>query len=193
MRTSPSASGRSSTGPGLTEASLANQYGLQLAASVMDRDGHSGVCFLKFQEWLVDQGKAVYLSALKDPDSLADAQNYRDNGQFHYLYKTGARAYWALVGRIAAQDRDPAGYRVLKMELARDIVYGGGINRFRTRADALSYLPRVCARYLAPVDIEVLVRSRERAEDRAAPQHQTAQEAEGGGYTLKLYTPSTWR
>lgn len=61
--------------------SLANQYGLQLAASVMDRDGHSGVCFLKFQEWLVGQGKAVYLSALKDPDSLADAPNYRDKGK----------------------------------------------------------------------------------------------------------------
>ena len=169
--------------------SLANQYGLQLTASVMDRDGYSGVCFLKFQEWLVDQGKAVYLSTLKGPDSLADAPNYRDNGQYHYLHKMGAKAYQTLTGRTAAQDRDPAGYRVLKMELARDIVYGGGINRFRTRADALSYLPRVCARYLAPVDIEVLARSRERAEDRAAPQHQTAQEGEGGGYTLKLYTP----
>ena len=168
--------------------SLANQYGLQLTASVMDRDGHSGVCFLKFQEWLVDQGKAVYMSALKDPDSLADAPNYRDNGQFHYLHNMGAKAYRALTGRTAAQDRDPAGYRVLKMELARDIVYGGGVNRFRTRADALSYLPRVCARYLAPVDIEVLARSRERTENRAASQFQTAQESEGSEYTLKLYT-----
>ena len=30
--------------------SLSHRYGLRAAASVMDQDGHSGACFIKFQE-----------------------------------------------------------------------------------------------------------------------------------------------
>ena len=36
------------------------------------RDGCSDDGFMDFRAWLVGQGKEVYLSALKDPDTLAD-------------------------------------------------------------------------------------------------------------------------
>ena len=49
----------------------AYQYGLWTAASVMERYGCSDDGFMDFRAWLVGQGKAVYMAALKDPDSLA--------------------------------------------------------------------------------------------------------------------------
>ena len=56
----------------------AYQYGLWTAASVMDRCGCSDDGFLDFRAWLIGQGRKVYMDALKDPDSLADAPSYED-------------------------------------------------------------------------------------------------------------------
>ena len=52
---------------------LAYQYGLWTAANVMERGGCSDDGFMDFRAWLVAQGKEVYLAALADPDSLANA------------------------------------------------------------------------------------------------------------------------
>lgn len=54
----------------------AYQYGLWTAASVMERYGCSDDGFMDFRAWLVGQGKAVYMAALKDPDSLANVPSY---------------------------------------------------------------------------------------------------------------------
>lgn len=52
---------------------LSHQYGLWSAAALM-----CGGCtyngFLRFQSWVIAQGKEVYLAALADPDSLADVE-----------------------------------------------------------------------------------------------------------------------
>lgn len=138
---------------------LAYQYGLWTAASVMGRYGCSDDGFIDFRTWLVAQGKAVYMAALKDPDSLADAPNYQDQ-RFDSLPHMGDHAYEELTGREAFQDFDPDQYQALKAELEKEIVYGDGINYPYDQADIPAYVPRLCAKYLTPEEIKELAQSR---------------------------------
>lgn len=137
---------------------LAYQYGLWSAASVIC-GGCTDDGFIDFRNWLVSQGRAVYMAALKDPDSLADAPEYH-NCRFDSLPYMGDHAYEELTGRNTYEDFDPEQYRTLKVELARDIVYGEGINYPYDLADIPTYVPRLCARYLTPEEIKGLAQSR---------------------------------
>ena len=137
----------------------AYQYGLWTAASVMERYGCSDDGFIDFRAWLVGQGKAVYMAALKDPDSLADAPEYH-SCQFDSLPHMGDYAYEELTGREMFQDFDPAQYSALKEELEKDIVYGDGINYPYDQADIPAYVPRLCAKYLTPEEVQDLAQSR---------------------------------
>lgn len=128
---------------------LAYQYGLWTAASVMERDGCSDDGFIDFRAWLVGQGKDVYMAAMKDPDTLADAPPYHDC-QFDSLPLMGDYAYEKLTGRDAYQDFDPSEYHTLKAELKKDIVYGDGIGYPYDSADVPAYLPRLCQKYGLP-------------------------------------------
>lgn len=125
---------------------LAYQYGLWTAASVMERHGCSDDGFIDFRAWLVGQGRDVYMAALKDPDSLADAPPYYDC-QFDSLPLMGDYAYEKLTGRDAYRDFDPSEYHTLKAELKKDIVYGDGIGYPYDSADVPAYLPRLCQKY----------------------------------------------
>lgn len=138
---------------------LAYQYGLWAAASVMARYGCSDDGFIDFRAWLVGQGREVYMAALKDPNSLADAPPYHDC-QFDSLPHMGDYAYEELMGREVFQDFDPAQYSALKEELEKDIVYGDGINYPYDQADIPAYVPRLCAKYLTPEEIKELAQSR---------------------------------
>ena len=124
----------------------AYKYGLWSAASVM-LDGCTDDGFTDFRGWLIAQGREVYMAALADPDSLADAPDYRDQ-RFVCLPHMGDRAYEELTGREIHEDFDPARYSALKAELKQDIVYGDGIGYPYDAADALAYLPRLCRRYM---------------------------------------------
>ena len=115
--------------------SLAYQYGLWTAASVMERGGCTDDGFIDFRGWLIAQGKDVYMAALKDPDSLADAADYQDQ-RFACLPHMGDRAYEELTGREIYEEFDPARYDALKAELKKDIVYGDGIGYPYDAADA---------------------------------------------------------
>ncbi|WP_325213479.1 DUF4240 domain-containing protein [Oscillibacter sp.] len=126
---------------------LAYQYGLWTAASVIERGGCTDDGFIDFRGWLVAQGKDVYMAALKDPDSLADAPDYQDQ-RFDSLPHMGERAYEELTGRSTYEDFDPAGFQALKAELEKEIVYGDGIGYPYDAADVPAYLPRLCRRYL---------------------------------------------
>ena len=137
---------------------LAYQYGLWTAASVMARYGCSDDGFIDFRAWLVGQGREVYMAALKDPNSLADAPPYHDC-QFDSLPHMGDYAYEELTGREVFQDFDPAQYSALKEELEKDIVYGDGINYPYDQADIPAYVPRLCAKYLTPEEIKELAQS----------------------------------
>lgn len=104
----------------------AYQYGLWTAASVMERNGCSDDGFIDFRAWLVGQGREVYLAALKDPDSLANAPSYQDF-RFETLPYMGDHAYEELTGRDIFQEFNPAEYRMLAAEIKKGIQYGKGI------------------------------------------------------------------
>ena len=131
---------------------LSYQYGLWTAASVMERHSCSDDSFIDFRTWLGGQGRDVYMAALKDPDSLADAPDYQDQ-RFDCLPHMGERAFEELTGRDIYEDFDPAGYDALKAELKKDIVYGDGIGYPYTWSEATAYLPRLCAKYITPEEL----------------------------------------
>ncbi|MCI8538488.1 MAG: DUF4240 domain-containing protein [Oscillospiraceae bacterium] len=146
--------------------SLAYQYGLWTAASVMERGGCTDDGFLDFCGWLIAQGREVYMAALKDPDSLTEAPDYRDQ-RFDCLPHMGERAYEELTGREVYEDFDPARYDALKRSLKQDIVYGDGIGYPYDAADVLAYLPRLCQRYM-PEGVNIGAWNRNSMEIRAA-------------------------
>ena len=125
---------------------LAYQYGLWTAASVIERGGCTDDGFMDFRQWLVGQGRGVYMAALKDPDSLADAPDYREF-QYDSLPVMGDYAYEELTGRNAFEDFDPGQYDTLKTELEKGIVYGEGIGYPYDADDVPDYLPRLCQKY----------------------------------------------
>ena len=104
---------------------LAYKYGLWSAASILC-DGCSDDGFIDFRGWLIAQGREVYMAALKDPDTLADAADYRKR-PFDPLVYMGKSAYQKLTGQPIHRIFNPAEARELKVELARDIVYGEGV------------------------------------------------------------------
>lgn len=128
---------------------LADKYGLWDAASVMKEYGCSDDGFIDFRAWLIAQGKEVYLSALKDPDTLADVVPYGDCS-FEGLSYVGDQVYKQLTGRSVYQDMDEGAVEKLKIELRSDIVYKDGIQYPRQPRDLPRFLPRLCAKYGGP-------------------------------------------
>lgn len=128
--------------------SLSYKYGLWTAASIM-LDGCSDDGFMDFRGWLIAQGRAAYLAALKDPDSLADVP-LDGRAYFASLAYIGDSAYEKLTGKHTYNEIDQAAYEGLKRELAQDIVYGEGINYPYKWSETADYLPRLCAKYLTP-------------------------------------------
>lgn len=120
---------------------LAHQYGIWCAASVIDESCTTNSGFDSFKTWLVGQGREVYMAALKDPDSLADAPDYRDR-QFCSLALAGRGAY-------DGDSRSFGSYEhvVLEEEVRRSIVYGDGIGYPYDWPDIPAYLPRLYAKY----------------------------------------------
>ena len=84
---------------------LADKFGLWDAAGVMKEYGCSDDGFIDFRAWLIAQGRDVYLSALADPDSLAEVIPYGD-----CCVKThssvGETAYEQLTGKSANEQPD---------------------------------------------------------------------------------------
>lgn len=125
---------------------LAYRYGLWDAASVIKEYGCSDDGFTDFRAWLIAQGKEVYLSALKDPDTLADVEIYGDCS-FECMSYVGDCAYEQLTGRSAYDDMDKAVFAKLTDELKDGIVYKDGIQYPREPRDLPKFLPRLCDKY----------------------------------------------
>ena len=125
---------------------LADKFGLWDAAGVMKEYGCSDDGFIDFRAWLIAQGRDVYLSALADPDSLAEVIPYGDCC-FETLSYVGDYAYEQLTGKSAYDQTDWARYETLLAELEQDIVYKDGIEFPREGADLKKYLPRLCAKH----------------------------------------------
>lgn len=114
---------------------LADKFGLWDAAGVMKEYGCSDDGFIDFRAWLIAQGRDTYLSALADPDSLAEVTPYGD-----CCFET-----LSYVGDYAYDQTDWARYETLLAELEQDIVYKGGIEFPREGPELKQYLPRLCA------------------------------------------------
>lgn len=84
---------------------LADKFGLWDAAGVMKGYGCSDDSFIDFRAWLIAQGRDVYLSALADPDSLAEVIPYGDCC-FETLSYVGDYAYEQLTGKSAYDQTD---------------------------------------------------------------------------------------
>ena len=153
--------------------SLADQYGLWAAASVMECGSCSDDGFIDFRGWLIAQGREVYMAALKDPDSLADVQVYPDYHVDGFQY-IGAVAYENLTRRETYEDFDAGEYNVLKAELRKDIVYGEGIGYPYTWSETAAYIPRLCAAYMAPEELAWLIKYHNDTWNLTSPEIQSA-------------------
>lgn len=126
-------------------ATLADEYGLWTAATVIDESCYSEQEFYSFRMWLVGQGREVYMAALADPDSLADGPSYLDK-QFSHLAYVGEEVYRALAGKDWAIDDYT--WSALRCELRRGIVYDKGIGYPYDWPDVPKYVPRLYQKYL---------------------------------------------
>lgn len=136
-------------------SNLAYKYGLWTAASVM-LDGCTDDGFIDFRCWLIAQGKEVYLAALKDPDTLADVPLY-GGGSFESLSYIGSNVYETQTGRDAFDGVDRPAYEKLESALAKDIVYGEGIDYPYKWNETADYLPRLCEKYLTQEDLAIMI------------------------------------
>ena len=164
-------------------SALAYKYGLWTAASVM-LDGCTDDGFIDFRNWLIAQGKDVYLAALKDPDSLADVPLY-GGGCFESLAYIGDRVYEKLTGKNAYDSIDRAAYERLERELAKDIEYGEGIGYPYTWRETADYLPRLCEKYLTPENLAIMIQYHNDTWNLTSPEVQRARETASKGKKAK--------
>lgn len=156
---------------------LADQYGLWSAASILCEHSCSDDGFIDFRSWLIAQGKETYLTALADPDSLAEVESY-DGCQFEALTYVGSMALEAMTGRSAYDGTDPAAYKALLDELRADIAYGEGIGYPYEWDEVAARFPRICAKYLKPGEVESRLANRQTM---WYPGHPDIQKAREGG------------
>lgn len=138
---------------------LADKYGLWNAATLIHEDGCYSDGFEDFRAWLIFQGKATYLAALKDPDSLADVPACAEEDcRFADLPYAGSMAYVRLTDRMAHDDITPADQKKIETELRNGIVYGPGIEYPYEWSEVAAYLPRLTAQHLTPEELRACVR-----------------------------------
>lgn len=125
---------------------LAYKAGLWNAADIL-MDWCSDDGFIDFRYWLIAQGKEVYLSALKDPDSLAEVSPY-GHCTFESLCYVGDAAYEKMTGKSAYEAQNAQRYIQLKADLGQEITYHAGIDKPREWNELEKYLPHLCAKYL---------------------------------------------
>lgn len=133
---------------------LAYVPGLWDAAAAMKNKCCSDDSFYYFRGWLIYQGKAVYLAALKNPDSLATA-DIQDDGWFEFesfLY-VAYNAYEMKTGNEFPWDQTISLDESTKREIHSEIRYGAEIDKLHYAKDILGYLPQLCDKYLHGRDV----------------------------------------
>lgn len=151
---------------------LAYKYGLWAAAAILC-DGCTDDGFVDFRGWLIAQGREVYMAALKDPDSLTDVPAC-DDYYFESLGYVGDLTYAKLTGRDGYSSFDRNTYQALVDELKKDVVYGEGIDYPYTWSETAAYLPRLCAKYLAPERLAWLIQNHDDTWNVTSPDIQEA-------------------
>ena len=156
---------------------LAYKYGLWTAATLMCEYGCSDDGFIDFRAWLIAQGKEVYLTALADPDSLADVEPY-GGCQFESFSYVASEVLNTLTGGDAYDSMDPDGFDALVLELAKGIQYGVGIDYPYEWDELEQHFPRLCEKYLEPGTVEFML---DRGETIWFPDNEDIKEARAAG------------
>lgn len=151
---------------------LSDKYGLWNAASILC-GGCTDDGFMDFRGWLIAQGREVYMAALKDPDSLADVPVYA-GCSFETLHYVGDYAYEKLTGHSIYDEFDLGAHQTLVEELKKDIVYGDGIDYPYTWRETAAYLPRLCAKHMAPKGLAWLIEQHKDSWNTTSPDIQKA-------------------
>lgn len=124
---------------------LANKYGLWSASELMGSATDDS--FIDFRAWLISQGKEAYISALKDPDTMADLDP--GNGYWFELFTyAGDNALKELTGGSAYDHTNGEAYEKIVEALKADIDYGEGINYPYECEEIADYFPRLYERYM---------------------------------------------
>ena len=116
------------------------------AAKLMNGLSCSDDDFTDFRAWLISCGQEVYLSALRDPDSLAgiSSPTYCAPEHFSYLpdgiYEKKTRQRF--IPRKLIQ-LDPA----TRESIYADIQYAKGVDRLHNCTEVLAALPRLCEKF----------------------------------------------
>lgn len=124
---------------------IADEYGLWDAVYLL-RNGCSDDSFLYFRCWLIAQGKAVYLAAMKDPDTLAGVEPY-SRCAFEALGYIGAEVYEKLTGKDAYTDASDEMCQAETDALSQEVVLREGIIYPRDMQGIAAYYPRLWAKY----------------------------------------------
>ena len=156
---------------------LAYKYGLWTAATLMCGNGCSDDGFMDFRAWLIAQGREVYLTALADPDSLADVEPY-GGCQFESFSYVASEVLNTLTGGDAYDSMDPDGFDALVLELAKGIQYGVGIDYPYEWDELEQHFPRLCEKYLEPGTVEFML---DRGETIWFPDNEDIKEARAAG------------
>jgi hypothetical protein len=128
------------------------------AAAYIINGGCSDDAFDYFRAWLTAQGKAAFLNALKNPETLAEADAAEEDVGFEDILYAPAQAYFCKL-KLPPDDLS-ANYDALHRELdkhplppetkaamAAEIVYDEDIDAEWTESDLPGLLPRLCKKF----------------------------------------------
>ena len=130
----------------------AYKYGLWTAASLL-MDGCTDDLFIDFRAWLIAQGKAVYMAALENPDSLAEVEQYGDC-EFEMLSYVGNDAYNELTGRDVYEDYTAEMRNQMLAEVSGEIKYHPMIEYPLEIRDAVAVYPELGDRFVTRYGIQ---------------------------------------
>ena len=123
------------------------------AAAYLINGGCSDDGFEYFRGWLISRGRAVFLSALADPDSLADV-DIETQAEYEDMLSVGALAYFKKLG-MARPDYDAfqAACRtydlseIERQHLVVDIHYASDSDAEWDEDGLEAVVPRLCAKF----------------------------------------------
>ena len=124
--------------------------GLWDAAYIMNDMYCTSDLFMDFQEWLVAQGRKVYMDALACPDSLVDTEPFDERYNVCF-YLLAENVFKQRTGKELPQEMMP-GEAELEM-LLQEIKYDPKIHLIQTRREVMDYLPRLVEEYCESEDI----------------------------------------
>ena len=130
-----------------------DKMGLWSAGLAMNKLGCSDDGFYYFRNWLVGQGKDTYMNALKNPDSLANADVKPVDG-YYELEGMSYAAYSALDMRTGYDEyKEKLLTPEEKADILGEIQYDNNINCVFELIEMEAYIPKLCEKHLSDMEL----------------------------------------